>query len=235
MPSDIGADQARLHGSENTSSEKTSGKLILGHYTRDQIHNQRAPGKNVRMRGQLPRLPGTFDDQRRPGSVPSVEFHGVPGRDTQPLQFDILIKVFHEVIEYRKGWKVRFFTELLSAYISDCQPADRMVLFARIETPLTLGHVIEFEPLRGQSPYTLAVLRRKEPAEATVKEVGGLVRRWLTDHGRSHIQALLEEDEQYQVMLSTHRDWGTHDWAARILDKIKPPDERPSWTRGVAF
>lgn len=177
----------------------------------------------------------SFDDERKSGGQSSAEFHNVSGRDTTPLHFAIFIKAFREIIERRNGWQVHFSVEALSSYVPDCQPADRLVLFARIKTPQALGHLVELEPLQGQASYTLAVLRRNEPEQATIREVGTRLQRWLTNKGRSHVTALLEADEEYRVLLSTHRDIGTENWVGRILDKIDPPEKRPAWTRGVAI
>lgn len=186
--------------------------------------------------GKLPpsKVPLSFDDERRQGGQTSAEFLGVPGRDTTPLHFELFIKAFRDAIEPRKGWALNFRIEALSAHVPNCQPPDRLIMFGRLKTPNTLGHLIELEPLEGQTSYTLAVVRRVEPESATIKEIGTRLSRWLTGFGRSHVPELLKDDPDFRVMLSTHRDLGGHKWVRRILEKLDPPEKRPAWTRGVA-
>lgn len=191
-------------------------------------------GEKGEGKSQGSQAPLSLDDERRPGGRTSAEFLGIPGRDTTPLHFEIFIKAFRDAIESRRGWELHFSIEALSAYVPDCQPHDRLVMFGRLKTPNALGYLIELEPLEGQASYTLAVVRRNEPEAATVKEIGARLSRWLTGFGRSHVSELLKHDPDYRVMLSTHRDLGGHKWVRRILEKIDPPEKRPAWTRGIA-
>jgi len=181
----------------------------------------------------LPR-PVNLDDQRREAGETSAEFVSTQGRDVMPLHFDIFIRVFREAIERRPGWKLHFKTEALSIYVANCQPQDRLVMFGRLRTPNTLCHLIELEPLEGQTSYTLAVTRHLDPEAATTGEIGRRLSRWITSSGRSHVRELLKADPDYQVTLSTHRDVGEPRWAERILEKIDPSDTKPAWMRGLA-
>lgn len=178
--------------------------------------------------------PVSLDDERREAGDTSAEFASTQGRDTMPLHFDIFIKAFREVIERRPGWSLHFKIEALSIYVPNCQPQDRLVMFGRLKTPNTLAHLIELEPLEGQTSYTLAVTRHPDPQIATIREIGRRLSGWITHSGRSHVRELLKDDPNYQVTLSTHRDVGEPKWAARILEKMDPFDKRPAWTRGVA-
>jgi hypothetical protein len=178
--------------------------------------------------------PASLDEERKHGSLRSGEFHGIPGRDDPPLHFLVVAKALTEAVADRPDWQIRFVVEELVSHIPACRPADRLVLFSRIETPVTVAHIVELEPLEAQVPYTLTIVRRKDPGTVSVAEVGGRLNRWLTGHGRSHIAELQKEDAEYDVLLSTHRDLGTRSWADRILRKVSPPDRRPTWTRGIA-
>lgn len=107
-------------------------------------------------------------------------------------------------------------------------------MFGRLKTPETLGHLIELEPLEGQTSYTLAVVRHPAPEAASITEIGKRLSDWISNTGRLRVRELLKDDPNYQVTLSTHRDVGEPQWADRILDKIEPSDRRPAWMRGVA-
>lgn len=181
-----------------------------------------------------PETPLSFDDERRPGGRTSAELLGIPGRDDTPLHFEIFIQAFQNAMESRPGWTLDFSIEALSTYVPNCQPPDRLVLFGRLKTLNALGYLIELEPLKGQTSYTLSVVRRNETESTTITEVGAKLPRWLTGLGRSHVSELLKDDPDYRVMLSTHRDLGKQKWAQRILEKIETPGKRPAWTRGVA-
>lgn len=178
--------------------------------------------------------PESFDEERRQGGRTSAEFRSVPGRDTTPLHFELFIKTFAEAMRSRDGWTLAFDIEALSRYLPECQPRDRLVLFGRLTTPRTTGYVLELEPLQGQASYTLAITRRTTPETVTTAEIGARLAAWLTTSGRSRVPELLKDDPDYKVSLSTHRDVGTTAWANRILDKLDPPQRRPTWTRGMA-
>lgn len=176
----------------------------------------------------------SLDEERKSGSTKGAEFHPTPGRDSLPLQFDQFMKAISEAVVDLSGWKVRFTVEELVGFVPSCRPPDRLVLFARVETPTSLAHLVELEPLEGQAAYTLSVVRRRDTLDASIRDVGQQLDRWLTNQGRSHVPTLLKEDLDYDVLLSTHRDSGTRSWAERILRKISQRQRRPNWTRGVA-
>jgi len=211
----------------------------------EELFGTRKPGSGTTPTGQGGRGGGTgtrtgplqplsFDEERRGGGKTSAEFHAVPGRDAVPMHFELFMQWFREKIEHKIDWKLHFTVESLGNHIPECQPADRLILFARVKTPNTVGYLVELEPLQGQLSYTLVVIRRINPESTTVKEVGARLKKWLKESGRSHVTEILKDDLHFQVMLATHRDLGSDNWVTRILEKIEPPDRRPSWTRGVA-
>lgn len=179
-----------------------------------------------------PRPPPSFDEERKGRPRASAEFHAPPGTNL-PGHFTFFMKEFGDAAAGR-GWTVSFEAILLGRYVPDCQPADRLVLFARVLTTEATVYLVELEPLRGESAYTLSVRPHTSEFVLTTDYVGNRLKTWLNAAGRSQVIELLKSDEHCAIRLTTHRDFGSSNWVKRLLAKIEPRDARRSWTRGVA-
>lgn len=180
-----------------------------------------------------PRPPPSFDEERKGRPRASAEFQAPPGM-TIPGHFTFFIKEFGDAVAHRAGWSVQFEPELLRRHVPDCQPTDRLVLFVRVLTTEATAYVIELEPLRGASAYTLTVCPHLPEFKLTTEYVGSRLKTWLNAAGRSHVNELLKSDDRCVIRLTTHRDFGSSNWVERLLAKIEPRGSRKSWTRGVA-